>query len=227
MYNISFLGAPGAGKGTQAAIIAGRLNLVHIASGDLFRQAIERGDDLGRQVKAYLERGELVPDKITIGVVLGHLSALGKGPGAVLDGFPRNLRQAEALDRAAAGSSKGIDGLVYIRVSEEELVSRLSGRWLCRDCQSPYSIEGGKETGASQRCSRCDGVLYQRPDDRPEKIKKRFRVYLAETAPLIGYYKKRGKLIEVDGEGSVDEVARRIIDALEKKGFAGLDEHNN
>lgn len=226
MYNIGFLGAPGAGKGTQAAIIARRLNLVHIASGDLFRQAIERGDDLGRQVKAYMDRGELVPDEITIGVVLGRLSALGKRPGAVLDGFPRNLRQAEALE-GAAGSPKGIDGLVYIRVSEEELVSRLSGRWLCRDCQSPYSIEEGKAAGASQKCSRCGGVLYQRPDDRPEKIKKRFRVYLAETAPLIGYYEKKGKLIEVDGEGGVDEVAGRIINALERKGLTGLDEHNN
>lgn len=227
MYNISLLGAPGAGKGTQAAVVAGRLNLVHIASGDLFRQAIERGDDLGRKVEAYLERGELVPDEITIEVVLGRLSALGSKPGVVLDGFPRNLGQAEALDKVGVGRSKGIDSLVYIRVSEEELVSRLSGRWLCRDCQAPYHIEGGKAAGVPQRCSRCDGVLYQRPDDRPEKIKKRFKVYLTETAPLIGYYEKRGKLIEVDGEGSVDEVTGRIIDALEKKGFVGLDEHNN
>ncbi len=214
MYNIVFLGAPGAGKGTQAADVAQRLKLAHIASGDLFRQAVERGDELGKKVRAYLEKGELVPDRITIQMVLGRISAPESRPGVILDGFPRNLRQAEALDKALAGQGKAIDRVVYIKVSEPELVRRLSRRWVCRDCQAPYPAG---EAGVSEKCGRCGGRLERRPDDRAEVVRKRLKVYFAEEAPLIDYYAGLDRLVEVAGEASVTEVTGQIISALSRK----------
>jgi len=207
MY-IIFLGAPGAGKGTQAAIVAQELNLVHIASGDLFRQAVEQGTELGIEAKSYMEKGILVPDEITIRMVLERISAPDCEPGVILDGFPRNLEQAKALDQA-----KAIDRVVCIKVSEEELLNRLSGRWICRNCQTPYHIPNSPPQ-VWGKCDNCDGELYQRSDDTVETVKKRLEFYFAEAAPLIDYYAKAGKLLEIDGEGSVSEVARRIIIAL-------------
>ncbi len=212
MY-VVFLGAPGAGKGTQAAIVAEELKLVHIASGDLFRQALGQRTELGIKAKAYMEKGMLVPDEITIRMVLERISALHSESGVILDGFPRNLEQAEALDKALLGQAKAIDMVVYIKVAEEELLKRLSGRWLCRNCQAPYHIVNSppKVWG---KCDRCGGELYQRPDDTTETVKQRLKVYFAETAPLIDYYSQAGKLLEVDGEGEVNEVAKRIMVAL-------------
>ena len=212
MY-IIFLGAPGAGKGTQAAIVAQELNLAHIASGDLFRQAIEAGTELGIQAKSYMEKGMLVPDEITIQMVLERMSAPDCESGAILDGFPRNLEQAEALDRALQEQDKAIDKVVYIKVSEEELSKRLSGRWICRNCQAPYHAVNSppKIWG---KCDKCGGELYQRPDDTVETVKQRLKIYFAQTVPLIDYYSQAGKLLEVDGEGDVNEVGGRIIAAL-------------
>ena len=212
MY-IILLGAPGAGKGTQAVYVAQELSLVHIATGDLFRQAIEQGTELGIQVKSYMDKGVLGPDEITIRMVLERLSAPDCESGVVFDGFPRNLEQAEALDEALAKQTKSIDGVVYIKVSEEELLRRLSGRWICRDCQMPYHATDSlpKVWG---KCDNCGGELYQRSDDTVERIKKRLQVYFAQTVPLIDYYAQAGKLVEIDGEGSVDEVGRRIVVAL-------------
>jgi len=215
MY-IILLGAPGAGKGTQAIYVAGKLNLVHIATGDLFRQAIEQGTELGIQAKAYMEKGILGPDEITIRMVFERMSNPDCESGVVFDGFPRNLKQARALDEALAKQAKAIDIVVYIKVSEEELLKRLSGRWICRDCQTPYHAVNSppKVWG---RCNQCGAELYQRPDDADETVKKRLRVYFTETAPLIDYYTRLGKLMEVDGEGSIDEVGKRIIAALHRK----------
>lgn len=214
MY-IIFLGAPGSGKGTQAAYVAQELNLVHIASGDLFRQAVEQGTELGMQVKSYMEKGVLVPDQVTIQVVLERISAPDCEPGVVFDGFPRNLKQAEALDKALVQKAKAIDKVVYIRVPEEELVKRLSGRWVCRNCQTPYhAIDSPPKVWG--RCDKCGGELYQRPDDTVEVVKKRLEVYFAQTAPLIGYYNRSGKLLEMDGKGSIAEVGERIIAALQQ-----------
>ena len=217
MYTI-FLGAPGAGKGTQAAAVAQELNLAHIASGDLFRQALEQGTELGRQAKSYMEKGVLVPDEITIQMVLARLSAPDCETGVILDGFPRNLAQAEALDKALARQNKAIDKVVYIKVSEEELIKRLSGRWICRRCQTVYNIIDSPPE-VRGKCDKCGGELYQRPDDTPQTVKKRIEVYFAETAPLIDYYARRGKLLEIDGKGSVDEVTRRIVAVLHKEEF--------
>jgi adenylate kinase len=212
---IIFLGAPGVGKGTQAATLARELNLVHIASGDLFRQALEQGTELGIQAKSYMEKGMLVPDAITIRMVLERISAPDCEPGVILDGFPRNLEQATALDEALLEQGKAIDKVVYIKVSQQELLNRLSGRWICRQCQTPYhAINSPPKVWG--KCDNCGGELYQRPDDTVETVKKRLEVYFAQTAPLIDYYTKADKLLEVDGEGSVNEVGRRIVATLGK-----------
>jgi adenylate kinase len=218
MY-IIFLGAPGAGKGTQAARLAEEMGLVHIATGDLFRQALEKGTELGLKAKSYMEKGTLVPDQITISLVLERLSAPDSSRGAILDGFPRNLEQAGALDKALAQEGRAIDKVVYIKVAENELLKRLSGRWICRKCQTPYHITDSPPKVAG-RCDKCGGELYQRPDDNEESIRKRLEVYFAETAPLIDYYVKKGKLLEIDGVGGVDEVSRRIKTALGEKNRA-------
>lgn len=215
MY-IIFLGAPGAGKGTQAIGVAKEFGLISIATGDLFRQAVERGDDLGKKVKEYMEKGTLVPNEITVQMVLNKLSEPESQNGVILDGFPRNLGQAEALDEAFEKENKKIDSVVYIKVEEQELIRRLSGRWVCRSCQSPYSIQGAL-TEEQKKCSKCGGELYQRLDDNLETIKNRLKVYFNETAPLIEYYRNTGRLVEVDGEGEVGEITQRIIKALREK----------
>ncbi len=212
MYLV-FLGAPGAGKGTQAARVARELKLAHIATGDLFRQALERGTQLAVQAKSYMEKGVLVPDEITMRMVLERISASDCKGGVIFDGFPRNLKQAQALDKALAKEGRALDKVVYIKVSEAELLKRLSGRWICRQCQTPYhAINSPPRVWG--KCDRCGGDLYQRPDDTVETAKKRLEVYFTETAPLIDYYAQAGKLVEIDGEGSVDEVGRRIVESL-------------
>ncbi len=212
MY-IIFLGAPGAGKGTQAAEVARKLNLVHIAAGDLFRQALERGTELGLKAKSYMEKGVLVPNQIAIDMVLERLEAPDSKRGVVLDGFPRNLEQAKALDKALAREGKAMDKVVYIKVSEEELFRRLGGRWVCRQCQAPCHATDSPPR-VRGRCDRCGGELYQRPDDAQESIRKRLEVYSLETAPLIDYYRRAGKLLEIDGGGDVAGVAGKIAAAL-------------
>ena len=218
MY-IIFLGAPGAGKGTQAAKLAQELKLVHIASGDLFRQALEQETALGIQVKSYMEKGMLVPDQITIQMVLERLTTSDCESGAILDGFPRNLNQAEALDEALARQAKAIDKVVFIKVGGKELLRRLSGRWVCPNCQAPYHTTDSPPR-ISGKCDQCDSELQKRSDDAPEAIKKRLEVYFAQTTPLIDYYRQTGKLLEIDGEGSVNEVGRRVASALHSKELA-------
>ena len=212
MY-IILLGAPGAGKGTQAVMLSDKLNLVQVASGDLFRQALRDETELGLKAKAYMDKGQLVPDEITIQMVLERLSAPDCINGAILDGFPRNLQQAEALDKALEKQSKLINKVVYIAVSEGELLKRLSGRWICRNCQTPYH-EVDSPPKVAGKCDRCGGDLYQRDDDNVETIKKRLEVYFAETSPLIDYYTSAGKLLEINGVGDSAEVNKRIVAAL-------------
>jgi adenylate kinase len=213
---IIFLGAPGAGKGTQASALSQERDLLHIASGDMFRQAIEQETELGLKVKSYVEKGGLVPDELTTTIVLQRLSAPDSTGGAILDGFPRTLRQAEALDKALAGQAKAIDKVVFIKVSEEELLRRLGGRWICRSCQSPYHLVNSPPQ-VPGKCDKCGGELYQRQDDTPEAIKKRLNVYFSQTAPLIDYYRATGKLLEVDGEGDANLVRGRIAAAIPRK----------
>lgn len=219
MY-IILLGPPGAGKGTQAVHVAQSLKLAHVASGDLFRQALEQGTDLALKARSYMEAGKLVPDELTVSMVLERLKAPDCETGVVLDGFPRNLKQSEALDKALSGQNRSIDWVLYIKVSEEEVLRRLGGRWICRSCQLPYHATESPPR-VQGRCDRCGGELYQRPDDNVETIKKRLAVYAQETAPLIDYYAQRGKLIEVDGEGGPEAVGERIIAALKRGTEAG------
>jgi len=208
-----FLGAPGAGKGTQAADVAHKLNMVHISSGDLFREALGKGTELGKKAKSYMERGELVPDEVTTQMVLERLAAPDCARGVILDGFPRNLTQAQALDKALQREKKAVNKVILLEVSDEELIKRLSGRRICRNCQAVYHIMNSPPKVAG-KCDKCGGELYQRPDDNVETIKNRLEVYSVQTAPLIDYYRKPGKLTAVRGEGGVDVVSRKIIEVL-------------
>ncbi len=217
MY-IILLGAPGAGKGTQAVMLAEKMKLVQVASGDLFRKALQQETALGKKAKAYMEKGQLVPDEITIQMVLERLAEPDVKNGAILDGFPRNIQQAEALDKALAPQSRAIDKVVYIKVSEAELLKRLGGRWICRQCQAPYH-EVDSPPKVKGKCDRCGGELYQRADDKAETVKKRLEVYFKETSPLIEYFKKAGKLLEINGEGTTTEINQRILTALRQGGL--------
>ena len=219
MY-VVFLGAPGAGKGTQAAEVAKALRLAHIATGDMFREAQKKGTKLAMEAKSYMDRGMLVPDEITIKMVLERISAPDCKNGVIFDGFPRNLAQAQALDKAMAEQSKAIDKVVYIKVSEEELLKRLGGRWICRQCQTPYH-EVASPPKVRGKCDDCGGDLYQRSDDVPETIEERLKVFFAQTSPLIDYFTKAGKLLEVNGEGDMDEIKQRILNAIGKSSRRG------
>jgi adenylate kinase len=193
--------------------MAEKLKLVQVASGDLFRKALNENTELGRKAKSYMEKGQLVPDEITIQMVLERLGEPDVKAGAILDGFPRNVNQAKALDKALAKQSRAIDKVVNIKVTEEEVLRRLGGRWVCRNCQTPYH-EIDSPPKVKGKCDKCGGELYQRADDNPETIKKRLEVYLKETSPLTEYYKKAGKLIEVVSEGGPQAVNKKILTAL-------------
>jgi adenylate kinase len=208
---VIILGAPGAGKGTQAALLSEKLGLAHIASGDLFRQAQDRGDELGAIAKSYMEKGLLVPDEVVIKMILQRIAAPDCSQGFILDGFPRTLEQAQALDQAL--SANGIDQVLYIKVSDEELIRRLSGRVLCRNCQAPYHVINNPPRMPG-RCDLCGGDLYRRPDDAEETVRKRIEVYMAQTVPVIDYYAKMGKLTAVDGEQDIDAVSNYLLAAL-------------
>lgn len=215
MY-IIILGAPGAGKGTQAEILSREMNLPRIASGDLFRQALEKKSELGLLAKSYMEEGRLVPDEIAIRIVLGRISLPDCASGCLFDGFPRTLEQAEALDRALAEQGESIAKAIYIQVTKEEFLKRLSGRWLCRNCQTPYHLVTSPPK-VQGKCDKCGGELYQRPDDNEETVRERFRIFFAQTAPILDYYRKQNKLIEVNGNLGIQEVAREVISVLSGK----------
>jgi adenylate kinase len=212
MY-IVMLGAPGAGKGTQADILSQEMNLPHIASGDLFRQALEKRTDVGLSAKGYMDKGELVPDEITTKMILERIDQPDCASGCLFDGFPRTLQQAKVLDRALKEQGKSRDRAIYIEVPNRELVKRLGERWLCRACQTPYHITNSPPRTPG-KCDRCGGELYQRPDDREETVKERLNVFFAQTVPILDYYKKQGKLIRVNGNLGMQGVAREIVSAL-------------
>ena len=202
------LGAPGAGKGTQADILTDQKGLAHVSSGDLLRAHRQQKTDLGQLAQSYMDRGDLVPDDVVIRMVLDKLSEEMDGQGVVLDGFPRTAPQAEALDEALGGT--GIDKVLHVNVPEDELVRRLSNRYICRGCLRPYTVESMGEP-----CKVCSGELYQREDDMPEAVRNRLQVYAAQTFPLIEYYVGQGKLVEVNGLQDVDAVTASVLQALE------------
>jgi adenylate kinase len=216
---IIILGAPGAGKGTQADIVCEKMGLPHIASGDLFREALEKKTELGLLAKTYMERGELVPNEVTIKMILERISAPDCASGCLFDGFPRTLEQAEALDKAFTARGKGVDKAIYIKVPDEELIKRLSGRWICRDCQTPYHLISAPPK-IPGKCDKCGGELYQRPDDTEETVKERLKVFHDQTIPILEYYRKQNKVIEVNGNLEIQEVAKEIIRAVSTQQLA-------
>jgi adenylate kinase len=218
MY-IILLGAPGAGKGTQADSLSNELNLPHIASGDLFREALKKKTELGLLAKSYMERGELVPDEVTIKMILQRIEMPDCVSGCLFDGFPRTLAQAEALDKGLADKGKSIDKVLYIKVSNEELLKRLGGRWLCQNCQTPYHLITAPPK-VPGKCDKCGGELYQREDDKKETVKERLRVFFAQTIPIVDYYRGQSKLIEVNGNQGIQKVAKEIMLSLRKQGKA-------
>ncbi len=214
---IILLGAPGAGKGTQAQTLAKEMGLAHIATGDLFREAQEKGTELGRLARSYMEKGLLVPDEVTVKMLLERLSQPDAVSGAVLDGFPRTLEQARAFEAALQGRGQQVGRVVYMKVDSAELVRRLSGRWLCRRCQTPYNVVSSPPR-VSGRCDRCGGELYQRADDTEETARKRLEVYAQQTAPLVEHYRKQSRLVEVDGGGSIEAVGHALLAAVAPRG---------
>ncbi|MDH4207632.1 MAG: adenylate kinase [Anaerolineae bacterium] len=211
--NIVMLGPPGAGKGTQAALLAERLGIPHVATGDLFREALKAETELGLTAKAYMERGELVPDEVTVGMVRERLRQPDCAQGVILDGFPRTVEQAEALEGLLAEQGRAIDAVLFIDAGEDELVRRLSSRWTCRDCQAVYNVISNPPHGQG-KCDICGGQLYQRADDVPETVRNRIVVYREQTSPLVDYYQAEGLLVTVKSEGGIERVQEKILEAL-------------
>ena len=210
---IVLLGPPASGKGTQAATLRQVLNLPHVASGDLFRENLKNETELGQKARVYMDRGDLVPDDITIAMVMERLSRPDCAGGALLDGFPRTIAQAEALDRALAGRGHEIGAVLYITAPDEVLVERVSGRRLCRTCGESYHVRFNppKQPGV---CDRDGGELYQREDDKPETVRKRLQVYWEQTSPLIDYYRRRSVLVEINGDQPIGDVTADLHAAI-------------
>ncbi len=208
------LGPPGAGKGTQAKMLMEKYQIPQISTGDILRQAVKEKTPLGEEARVYMDRGALVPDQVIIGIIRERLQKPDCKRGYILDGFPRTVVQAEALRETLAGMDSSLDYVLSIEVMEEELIQRLSGRRTCKSCGEVYHIIYGppKRDGV---CDKCGGELYQRDDDKEETIKRRLRVYQAETSPLIDYYKGRGLLREIAGKGEIGEIFERICQVLE------------
>jgi adenylate kinase len=207
------LGPPGAGKGTQAKLFAATFGAPQISTGDILRQAVADGTDLGRKARSFMDRGALVPDEVVIGIIEERLRKPDCARGYILDGFPRTLRQAEALSQTLSAIQAPLDRVLSVEVPEDDLVGRLSGRRVCRGCGQMYHVEANSPRQAGV-CDRCGGSLYQRDDDKEETIRHRLRVYREQTEPLIAYYGQRGLLAVIDGRGSIEEISQRIARVL-------------
>ncbi|MBZ4688538.1 MAG: adenylate kinase [Clostridia bacterium] len=209
------MGPPGAGKGTQAEKLQKELSIPHISTGDMFRKAIKEETELGKEAKKYLDSGALVPDEITVGIVKERLQEPDCNEGFMLDGFPRTVPQAEALEKTMADLDEKLDAVIYINVPKEKLIERLTGRRVCKNCGATYHVQFNppKEEG---NCDECGGELYQRSDDTVETVENRLNVYLENTRPLIDYYKEKGILKEIDGDQGVDKVFEDIQNYLRR-----------
>jgi adenylate kinase len=214
--NIILFGPPGAGKGTQAQILEKRFGLLQISTGDMLREHVAKGTELGLKAKEYMEKGQLVPDEIILSMVKERLSQPDAQKGFILDGFPRTVAQAEALDKMLEEMGRKIEFVLALIVPDDELVTRLTGRRTCKNCGMMYHIKF-KPPKVEGKCDVCGGELYQRPDDNEETVRNRLKVYHESTAPLIEYYKNKGVLFEIDGTKSIEEITQEIINILEKK----------
>ncbi|MFD1453992.1 MULTISPECIES: adenylate kinase [Oceanobacillus] len=213
--NLILMGLPGAGKGTQAEKINEKYNIPHISTGDMFRLAIKEGTDLGKKAKEYMDQGNLVPDEVTIGIVKERLAKDDCAGGFLLDGFPRTIAQAEALQELTADLNKTIDYVLHVDVPEEKLVERLTGRRICPTCGTTYHVvyNPPKEEGI---CDKDGSQLIQRDDDQPETVKKRLAVNVEQTQPLLDFYQDKGYLVKVDGDRDIDDVFSDIESILDK-----------
>ncbi len=215
MY-IILVGAQGSGKGTQAEMLSETLGIPHLASGDLFRKASDEKTELGLKVKVYMDRGELVPDDLTVVMVLGRLAMPDCARGVILDGFPRTVAQAQALDNGLQRAGKQIDIAIYLKVPREELLKRLSGRYICRANQHVYNIYSNppKVPGV---CDIDGSELYQRPDDLGEAVQTRLDIFFNETVQLLDYYGSQHKLAEVNGNQGIDQVQSELLETIQKR----------
>ncbi|MDI1334696.1 MAG: adenylate kinase [Lacunisphaera sp.] len=211
--DLVLLGGPGSGKGTQAERLCAELGLPHIATGDLFRENLRQATDLGKLAQTYMNRGELVPDDVTEAMVEERLARPDTQGGFILDGFPRTVSQAGALTEMMTRLRRRIAAVLYIKVSDEALVGRLSGRMICRACQAPYHLQF-KPPHKPGVCDSCRGELYQRADDNPATVRARLVTFHRQTEPLIAYYRPAGLLHEIDGEGPLAKVSARSLAAL-------------
>jgi adenylate kinase len=211
------VGPPGAGKGTQAEFIAAHLAVPKISTGDIFRTNVAQGTALGVEARRYMDAGHLVPDEVTINMVADRLAEPDAGDGFLLDGFPRTVPQAIALDKMLIELGTGLDLVLELIVEDEEVVRRLSGRRTCRGCGKIWHVEYDAPLHDGV-CDRCGGQLFQRDDDRPETVLERLRVYARDTAPLVDYYGARGVLVGIDATGPVEDVTDRALDALRSYG---------
>jgi adenylate kinase len=209
---IVLLGPPGAGKGTQAQRIAAATKLLHISTGDMFRENVKNETELGKLANEFMTKGELVPDEVTIGMLLERISRPDAKAGAMFDGFPRNVPQAFALDQALAGQDAQVDHTLLISVADDELIARLGGRWICRNCGRLYHERNDPPRKAGI-CDLCGGELYQREDDRPEIVRARLGKQ-KPPASLIEHYRHAGVLTEIDGQRSLDEVTKALLKAI-------------
>src|SRR5574338_198249 len=207
---IVLLGPPGAGKGTQAQVISQEMNLAHISSGDLFRENLKNQTELGKLAQGYMNRGELVPDDVTIAMVRERISRSDCVDGALLDGFPRTPAQADALAEMLAEMGQKVDSVPYISVPAEKLIERLGGRWTCPTCGRVYHEKYNPPKVAGV-CDVDGTALIQRDDDKAETVERRIRVYMEQTSPLIEYYRQKGLLVEVDGTRSIDDVSKDVL----------------
>lgn len=213
--NVILLGPPGAGKGTQAKTLSEQTALQHVASGDLFRTALREGTELGMLAKSYMDRGELVPDEVVIGMILERISHNDCANGVIFDGFPRTREQATALEEALLEHSSAIDLVLYLSVPQEVLLKRIAGRQTCKTCGSTYNIYYFP-SHRSGICDACGSGLYQRSDDSLETAQHRLDVYFAQTMPLIEYYKAQGTLYEIDGQGEIASVTEMMLGTLKR-----------
>lgn len=206
------LGPPGAGKGTQAKLMVDKWNIPQVSTGDILRASVRESKDLGVEAKGFMDRGELVPDRVVIGIIAERLREEDAGDGFILDGFPRTIPQAEALQEILDDHGRNIGYVISIEVDDEELVTRLTGRRMCKGCGESFHIvfNPSAEEGV---CDRCSGELYQRDDDMEETIRRRLAVYSEQTQPLIAYYEKQGNLRRIDGTGSIEDIFARILEA--------------
>jgi adenylate kinase len=212
--NLILLGAPGAGKGTQAKYIVEKYGIPQISTGDMLRDAVAKGTELGKKAKEYMDKGELVPDEVVIGIVRDRLKEKDTEKGFILDGFPRTLNQAEALDKMLSELNKNINAVINVAVPEEEVVKRIVNRRSCRKCGAVYHLIYAPPK-VEGKCDKCDGELYQRDDDKEETVRERFSVYRKQTEPLIEYYSKKGLVKDVDGTKGIDEVSAEIQKILD------------